>query len=60
MKKYDDMANGKFFIEAVEELEKFMLTKALKEYKYLRKAANALGVNKSIVCRKVQKYKIRD
>ena len=42
--------------EAVEEVEKYLLAKALKENKSMRKAAQVLGVDQSTVVRKVHKY----
>lgn len=43
---------------AVEEVEKDLITRAIKEYKSMRKAARVLGVDQSTVARKVQKYSI--
>ena len=45
--------------EAIEEVEKHLLTEAIKKYKSLSKIASELGVDKSTVCRKIQRYKIK-
>lgn len=44
--------------EAVEELEKHMITEAINKHKSLRKAAKVLDVNESTISRKVRKYSI--
>jgi len=44
--------------EAVEDVEKYILTKTIRENKSLRKTASILGVDHSTICRKVQRYQI--
>lgn len=46
--------------EVLEEVEKKLLLKNLRECKTIRKAAEALGVDHSTVCRKIQKYNLSD
>ena len=46
--------------EAIEMLEKELLTMAIKEYNTTVKAAEVLGVNQSTVSRKLSQYKIKN
>jgi transcriptional regulator with PAS, ATPase and Fis domain len=53
----EEMLNGHIMLdEAVFEFEKMYIRKALERYRYINRAASALGVHRNTLSRKLASY----